>query len=148
MDITMKASITTFGAGYNVVDNKRVKLDLVGGARYFWVDVDQKLDLIRDGEILQTSRESKVSESQSVWDGIAGVRGQVILQDNWYIPYYADIGTGDSQSTWQAMTGVGYNFNWGDVLLVYRYLDYDFDSSFLLEDITISGPALGAKFYF
>lgn len=35
VDITMKASITTFGAGYNVVDNKRVKLDLVGGARYF-----------------------------------------------------------------------------------------------------------------
>jgi len=45
------------------------------------------------------------------------------------------------------MTGVGYNFKWADVLLVYRYLDYEFDSNFLLEDITVSGPALGAKFY-
>jgi len=33
-------------------------------------------------------------------------------------------------------------------LLVYRYLDYEFDSNFLLEDITVSGPAPGAKFYF
>jgi len=100
-DIKMKASIATFGAGYNVVDTKRGKLDIVGGTRHFWVDVDQKLDLSRNGEILETSRQSKVSDSQSAWDGIAGVRGQFILQDNWYIPYYADIGTGDSQSTWQ-----------------------------------------------
>ena len=148
VDIEMKAWITTFGAGYNVVDNERVKLDLVGGARYFWVDIDQKLDLSRKGEVLQTSRQGKVSDSQNVWDSIAGVRGQINLNDNWYLPYYADVGTGESQSTWQAMAGVGYNFKWGDVLLAYRYLDYEFDSDFLLEEITVSGPALGARFRF
>ena len=114
-DITMKSWITTFGAGYNVVNNERATLDLIGGARYFWIDVDVKLNLSRDGEFLQTSRQVKVSESDHVWDGIVGVRGKINLDKNWYLPYYADVGTGGSQSTWQAMAGVGYQFKWGDV---------------------------------
>ena len=148
VDIEMKAFLATFGAGYNVVNNERVTLDLVGGARYFWVEVDQKLDLSRKGVILQTSRQVKVSDSQNVWDGIIGVRGKINLNDNWYMHYYADVGTGESQSTWQAMAGVGCTFKWGDVLLAYRYLDYEFDSDFLIEEITVKGPALGARFHF
>ena len=146
----MKAWITTFGAGYNVVDNEKATLDLVGGARYFWLDVDIKLDLSIKGSggRLNTSRKEKVSDSDHVWDGIVGVRGQINLNKNWYLHYYADIGTGGSQSTWQAMAGVGYNFKWGDVLLAYRYLDYNFDSDFILDDLSISGPALGARFRF
>jgi hypothetical protein len=147
-DITMKSWITTFGAGYNVVDNDRATLDLIGGARYFWIDVDVKLNLSRDGEFLQTSRQVKVSESDHVWDGIVGVRGMINLDKNWYMPYYADVGTGGSQSTWQAMAGVGYQFKWGDVVLAYRYLDYNFDSDFALDDMNISGPLLGARFRF
>ena len=77
-----------------------------------------------------------------------GVRGRVNLDDHWYLPYYADIGTGDSDSTWQALAGVGYTFKWGDVLLAYRYLDYNFKSDFLLKDATMKGPALGARFRF
>jgi hypothetical protein len=147
-DITMKSWITTFGAGYNVVNNERATLDLVGGARYLWLDVDVKLNLSRDGEFLQTSRQVKVSESDHVWDGIVGIKGKINLDKNWYLPYYADVGTGGSQSTWQAMAGVGYAFKWGDVLLAYRYLDYNFDSDFMLDDMNISGPALGARFRF
>ncbi len=148
IDVDMKSWIATFGAGYNVIDNERATLDLVGGARYFWVDLETKLNLSYSGEFLQTSRKEKESESDQVWDGIVGVRGQIKLNNNWYLPYYADVGTGGSQSTWQAMAGVGYKFKWGDVLLVYRYLDYNFDSDFILDDLNVSGPALGARFRF
>jgi opacity protein-like surface antigen len=144
----MKSWITSFGAGYNVVNNERATLDLVGGARYLSIDVDIKLDLSHKGEFLQTSRQVKQSDSDHVWDGIVGVKGRINLDKNWYLPYYADVGTGGSRSTWQAMAGVGYQFKWGDVLLVYRYLDYNFDSNFLLDDMNISGPALGARFHF
>jgi len=147
-DVSMKSWITSIGAGYNVVNNERATLDLVGGARYLSIDVDIKLDLSHKGEFLQTSRQIKESDSDHVWDGIVGVRGEINLDKNWYLPYYADVGTGGSQSTWQAMAGVGYQFKWGDVLLVYRYLDYNFDSKFLLDDMNISGPALGARFRF
>ena len=148
VDVDMKSWITTFGAGYNVVNNERAALDLVGGARYLWLDADIKLDLAREGELLQTSKQVKVSDSDSVWDGIVGLRGQYKINDNWFMPYYADIGTGESDLTWQAMAGVGYSFKWGDVLLAYRYLDYEFGSDFLMNDLTVSGVALGAKFRF
>lgn len=148
VDIDMKASITTFGGGYSLVDNKRVALDLMAGGRYAWVDVDSELDLKSAGTLLETSRQAKVSESKSVWDGVVGFRGQFDLNDSWYIPYYADIGAGQSDRTWQALAGIGYNLRWGDILLAYRYLDYQFDSGFLLKDLSVSGPTLGARFHF
>jgi len=149
-DVKLKSWITTFAAGYNVVDNEKVAMDLVGGARYLWLDAEVKLDLgvKGSGGRLNTSRKPKDSDSDHVWDGIVGVKGKINLSSNWYLPYYADIGTGGSKSTWQALAGVGYNFKWGDVLLAYRYLDYDFDSDFMLDDMKISGPALGARFRF
>ena len=46
------------------------------------------------------------------------------------------------------MTGIGYQFKCGDILLVYRHLDYEFDADYLLKDLTICSPALGAIFKF
>jgi hypothetical protein len=48
----------------------------------------------------------------------------------------------------EALAGIGYNFKSGDVLLAYRYLDYDFKSEFMLIAMNINGPALGARFRF
>ena len=31
----------------------------------------------------------------------------------WFVPYYADIGTGQSDFTWQAIGGIGYAFSGG-----------------------------------
>ena len=140
--------IGTLGGGYNLVDSDRGYLISLWG-RYFKVEVDQKVKLNRTGGPLPpTSRTLRVSDTAYNWDGIVGARGQFNINDRWYLPYYADVGTGQSDLTWQAMTGIGYRFKWGDVLLVYRYLDYEFDSDYLLEDLTISGPALGARFKF
>jgi len=147
-DIGMKAWIVTLGAGYNVIDNEKTTLDVIGGARYLDIDVDIKLNLDRNGPLIQTSREVKASDSDHVWDGIVGLKGKYNINKQWYLPYYADIGTGGSDLTWQALAGVGYNFKWGDVVLAYRYLDYNFKSDFILEDMNVSGPALGATFRF
>ncbi len=76
------------------------------------------------------------------------MRGVINLNEQWYVPYYADIGTGDSDLTWQALAGIGYRFSWGDIKLVYRYLSYDMDDDKLLKDLDLSGPALGVVFRF
>ena len=47
-----------------------------------------------------------------------------------------------------ALVAVGYRFNWGDVLLAYRHLSYDQGSSGLLQNLELSGPALGVNFRF
>jgi hypothetical protein len=45
------------------------------------------------------------------------------------------------------MTGVGYGWSWGELLLVYRHLSYDLDNK-IVEDLELSGPALGFAFRF
>ncbi len=56
-------------------------------------------------------------------------------------------GAGDSKSTWQAIAGVGYQVrDTLDVRLVYRYMEWDLDSTRVVDDINVSGPALGVFF--
>jgi len=53
-------------------------------------------------------------------------------------------GTGSSDLTWSAMTGLTRSFGWGDILFVYRHLEYDEDFDGLMQNFSFSGPALGA----
>jgi hypothetical protein len=64
------------------------------------------------------------------------------------LPYQLDVGTGQSDLTWQAAGGVGYRFKWGDVNFVYRHMEWDFKSRSSIDDMTFSGPLLAAKFHF
>ena len=41
------------------------------------------------------------------------------------LPYKRDVGTGNSDLTYQALAGVAYGFRWGILSLTYRYLFYD-----------------------
>jgi len=59
-----------------------------------------------------------------------------------------DIGAGSSDMTWSAMTDLTRSFGWGDILFVYRHLEYDEDFDGLMQSFSFSGPALGASFRF
>ena len=64
------------------------------------------------------------------------------------MPLYIDVGTGESDITWQAAAGIGYAFDGGSVNLLYRHMAWNFKSDSLLRDIAFSGPMLGAAFHF
>jgi hypothetical protein len=67
-------------------------------------------------------------------DAIVGTNARFGLGDGkWFMPLRADIGTGDSSLTWQLTAGLGYSFSWGDLLFVYRHLEYQQDDGELLE---------------
>ena len=92
-----------------------------------------------------------MSKRVELWDGAVGVRGSLGLGgDHWFVPYYADIGAGSSSLTWQAITGVGYKFGWGDLNLFYRYLRYDMQHDDLLQNVSFYGYGFGfgARFRF
>ena len=145
-DQSMRALVLGFYGGYNAVKTDKVSLDILLGARYLSLDVDAKLDV--SGPLPPALPSAKLSQSVDLWDGIIGVKGYINLTEEWYLPYHFDIGTGDSDLTWQALVAVGYRFNWGDVLLSYRHLSYDQGSSGLLQNLELSGPALGVNFRF
>ena len=62
------------------------------------------------------------------------------------MPYYLDIGTGQSKFTWQGIVGIGYDFDWGAVTAAWRYLDYDFKSDQVVQDLNLSVGAIGVTF--
>jgi hypothetical protein len=62
------------------------------------------------------------------------------------VPYYVDVGTGNSNFTWQGIAGVGYAFHWGEVVAAWRYLDYNFKSGKAVEGVNFNGPAVGVAF--
>ena len=145
----MKSWIWTAAGYYRLVDQQNSSFDLLAGLRY--IDVDQALSWRFSGEVGQLplpGRNGSTSVGGSNWDAIIGLRGHFALgqESGWFIPYYADVGTGDSDLTWQAMAGVGYTFGWGELSGVWRVLSYDQSSGHPIADMEFSGPAIGAVF--
>jgi hypothetical protein len=137
--------VVHLAGGYNLLTNGKSTLDLIAGARYLDLDADVFLGL----EGLGPGQSINFSVSESIWDGIVGVKGRVALGERWFLPYYLDIGAGDSDFTWQAAAGVSFQVaKWVDIGLVYRHLEWEFESGSLINDFDISGPAFGASFRF
>ncbi|MEE4186419.1 MAG: hypothetical protein V2J12_11680 [Gammaproteobacteria bacterium] len=148
-DVNVKALIWTTSAYYRLFEQQRGSLDLMVGVRYS--DIKQQLAWNLEGSLVGIAlpgRTGSRSVSTSYLDGIVGVRGRAALGDgnHWFIPYYADIGTGDSDLTWQAAAGVGYAFGWGEMSAGWRYVAYDMASGKPVRDLTLSGPQIGAAF--
>jgi opacity protein-like surface antigen len=149
--LSIKGWTVTGIVGYDMVQTDRVRLAVIGGVRYFTLDAD--LDINRSLDLPSppfspSTKSHHFSESTDLWDGIVGVRGSIMLNEHWYLPYYADIGTGDSDLTWQLFGGIGYMFNWGDIKLGYRYLKYDQDDDKFFQNFTFDGFLLGVGFRF
>jgi len=148
--INIKADVKTKGwvinllGGYNLWQAGNGSLDVVAGARYLDLRLDLGLGL--SGPAHARSRD--FAAAGSVWDAVIGARGHFDLNRNWYVPYYLDVGTGQSDLTWQASAGLAYRFNWGAVSLVYRHAEWAFDSRSQLDYISFSGPLLAAEFRF
>lgn len=139
IDRSMTAWVLGLYGGYNVVQTNKVSLDIIAGLRYLSIEADAELP-VPPGV--------KLSNSVDLWDGIIGVKGYINLSEKWYLPYNFDIGAGDSDLTWQALVGVGYRLNWGDILLAYRHMGYDEGSSGFVHDLELSGLAAGVSFRF
>jgi hypothetical protein len=146
MDSSIKGTAWTLAGEYEAVQNPSVQLDLVVGARYF--SVKPEINLKIDGPLPPELPGRNISKRTDVWDGIVGIKGAFALGKGWFIPYYADIGTGESKLTWQMLGGVGYRYEWFSIRGVYRYLDYDLDKDDVDLDLSFSGPAVVLGFHF
>jgi hypothetical protein len=154
---TAKASLDlsgwlwTLDGTYLAVDDPDHPVKLLAGARMLDLTTDLKWKL--EGDITGVplpGREGSGEASDTVWDAIVGVKGRVAFGDDkkWFVPYYLDVGTGDSDLTWQGMLGAGYAFDWGDLVAVWRYLDYNMPSGEAIEDLSFYGAAIGVTFHF
>ncbi len=138
-DVELKGWIVTPTVGYAVHNSEQARVEVLAGARYLWLDTGVTVNA-------NGTQVFNASDSGSNWDGIVGMRADINLSPKWYLPVYFDIGAGDSKSTWQGFGGIGYRFGKVDAVAGYRYLDYAFDDSPVLDDLTFKGFIGGIRF--
>jgi hypothetical protein len=150
LDLDLKAKSWTLAGTYEVLRQGRNTMDVLAGARM--LQVEHRLQFQIDGDIgnlVLPGRAGTREDSTTNWDAIVGVKGRVGLGASgaWFVPYYLDVGAGESNLTWQALAGLGYAFKWGDVVGAWRYLDYRLDSGRPVQRLTLNGPSIAAVFH-
>ena len=150
LNLDIKALVWTLAGEYRIASDAAWTVDALAGARMLQMKPTLGYSITGDiGPIvLPGGRSGSKQVDESLWDGIVGFKGRYAFGDDrkWFAPFYFDIGTGQSQLTWQVSGGVGYNFDWGSAFATWRYLDYNFKSGEPLADTTFNGPMLGVAF--
>lgn len=145
LGVKTRGWVLSLVGAYTAWANERASLDLLAGVRYLELKAALDVQLSKVDQVQLAGSRSAV---ETAWDGVVGVKGRVRLDDRWYLPYYADVGAGESDLTWQIFAGVGYSFDWGEASLVYRHMHWDLDSDAPLNDISFSGPAAAVSWHF
>lgn len=152
-NVSLSGALWELAGGYTVARGGNSSLDVLAGFRL--LNLKAETDWLLSGSITDNvsggtfSRSGSASQTETLWDGIIGVRGIVGLgESRWAIPYYLDVGTGNSALTWQGVAGIEYRYAWGDLQLLYRYTYYDMKEGKLLQDVSLGGPAIGVNFRF
>ena len=149
--VKLSGVLWELAGGYTVARGGNSSLDLLAGFRYLGIEAetDWQLSITGPGPGQPFASSGSASSRVDLWDAIVGIRGTVGLGDSrWAIPYYLDVGTGDSAITWQGMAGIEYRYHWGELQLLYRYLYYDLKGDKLLQNVSLNGPVLGVNFRF
>jgi len=147
LGLDLKATAWTLAGVYNLTSTPRNRTDVVFGTRL--LNLQEKLNWALTTDVPQLpGRSGASSASERNWDAVVGIKGRYELGTGrkWFVPYYADVGGGQSKSTWQANAGLGYRFDWGSLYASYRYLDYRFKSGHAIESMTMNGGLVGAGF--
>ena len=137
----LKAWIVSPHVGYNVMKSEQWNVYLFTGAR-----------AIRLEPTVGLNDDIEVSTSDTAWDGLVGVKGTYSLDDKWFIAYLADVGTGDTDMSWQTFAALGYRYENFDVIAGYRYMDVEIDEggtfSEALNSLDLTGPMIGINYRF
>jgi hypothetical protein len=145
--LDLKSVVWTLAGEYRAVVEPGIEVDTFLGARM--IDVDQTLNYALSGNVGSiplADRSGVRNASLKNWDGMVGVKGRLSFGTDrrWFVPYYADVGAGDSELTYQLLTGLGYAFKWGEMVAQWRYLNYDFGDK--VDKLSFSGPAIALNF--
>ncbi len=143
--LTQKNLTDTLELGYRFVDQRSLKMDVLGGVRIY--SVTNELGLT-DGILMGRSATANGTWADPV---IAGRFKLDVGATNFFLNGYADVGGFgiNSDLTWQFYGGGGYNFNnWLTAYFEYRYLSTQHEDGGFVYDIVQEGPVLGVGIRF
>lgn len=151
-ETSLRGSIWTLAGGYTLAQGRWGHLDAQAGFRIFNLSSSTSVRLDRDiagpAQGLSFSRSARLGTSTILTDAIVGARGRINLGSGFHLPYAFDIGAGSSRLTWQAMGGLGYQWERVSVSLGYRHLAYEQGGNAMVQDLSFSGPYIALNFTF
>jgi hypothetical protein len=146
--LDVKSTVWTLVGSYRAVADPELTADIILGARDF--DLKQHVTWqfsANVGPFIGPGRQGAGDSNPNNWDAVVGFKGRASFgaEHSWFVPYYLDLGAGNSDFTWQGILGLGYTFSsWGEVVVVWKYLDYQFKKN--NASLSMSGPAIGIGF--
>lgn len=143
-----KTTLMTLAGTYQAIASPQSDFYLLAGARL--LRDRQRLDYHLSAPIAGMARDGISHANSTHWDGVIGVMGRqrLVQAPHWFIPYYLDVGAGDSRFTMQASLGVGYAFGWGEVSAAWRYVDYRYKGGTGVSRLRYTGPTVGMTWTF
>jgi hypothetical protein len=139
------SGLFTLGVGVTAAANSDSNLDFGIGVRN--ATLRSNADYSLAGPITQIPISGNLSASETLTDAIAVMRGRIGTGSRWYFPFYGDVGTGNSNTTWQYLFGAAYGGRTTDVILAYRNLGYNGTDDRALQQIRMGGPLLGVRIH-
>jgi hypothetical protein len=144
--LDIETTVWTLAGLYRAVDTPEAAVDVLAGGRMLELRTELGWDFSHAfGPFVGPGRSGSSEARRTNWDAIVGVKGRLRFggERRWFVPYYVDVGAGQSDRTWQATAGLGYAFDWGEAVIAWRHLDYRFAASDRMQDLAFDGPAVG-----
>ena len=138
LSVGTELGFTELVAGYQLLEKH--KLDLYGGVRHSFLDIDVTLTPFIDNK-----------QEYSWTDPLIGLRYNYSLNKNWQFWLQGDIGGFEvsTQRTVNAVVNVQYIINnYVSFTTGYRYLQIDFKEDDVLYDVNLKGVYLGVGIHF
>jgi hypothetical protein len=151
---TSQTVVWTQSAGYTIAQGPWGNFEALVGFRLLNVNATTNYSLALSvvgprGNGARFGGFGGISGSDSIWNGIAGFRGRIQIQNSgFFLPYYFDIGAGGSNLTWQISGGIGYQTGRWAFSASYRYLSFSQGSNGVVRGLNMGGPMLMASFGF
>jgi hypothetical protein len=144
VEVSTSQQLYTGWLGYRVVEGK-VKVDVIGAARYTRLDTDLDVAITLTPPILPGGQ-TRVSDMRDWWDPLVGARVVVPLGKKWTFVGYGDFGGFGvgSDTTYQAIAAFDWQFS-KIASLKFGYRDFyqDFEEDDFVYDMTVAGALVG-----
>jgi hypothetical protein len=144
VDVDTTSWMVTGYGGYSIFDTDEVRVDLIGGARFWSVNTDFEVDF-------NVLADRSFDDGASWVDPLAGVKLRFDLAPGVYVASWGMIGGFGvgSDLMWDAMAGAGYSFNEHfDMFAGYRAVSVDYSDDGFVYDMVQQGPVLAGVFRF
>ena len=135
--------VTGFGS-YSILDTEELRVDLIGGARFWSVNTEFEVDF--------SGGDDRNFDDGATWvDPLAGVKLGFDVADNVYVASWGMVGGFGvgSDLMWDVMAGAGYSLTEHfDVFAGYRAVSVDYSDDGFVYDIVQQGPVMAGVFRF